>query len=92
MPAIKCTQYKKEKSLNKYIIKSNKKDIGYIFFLFIALFFLLQKESNCSTNISKRIKSLNHLIYIPQIGSSYNYLFCIRVPKQKVFKSQKKLY
>lgn len=39
--------------------------------------------------MGKKIKNLNHFVYIPKISQSYNYFFYIRVFRQKIFKSQK---
>ena len=50
---------KERKSLNKFKDKGDRKNIGYILFLFIIS---PQKKSNCLTNMGKRIKSLNYLI------------------------------
>lgn len=57
-----------EQGLDKYKGKNERKDIEYISLLFIALFLLLQKESNYLTNMSKVIRSPNHLVYILKIG------------------------
>lgn len=57
-----------EQGLDKYKGKDEGKDIEYIPLLFIALFLLLQKESNCLTNMSKIIKNPNHLVYILKMG------------------------
>lgn len=59
---------KKQQSLNKYKGKNKDKSVEYIFFSFIDLFFHFQKKFNRLINLSKRIKSLNHLIYILKIS------------------------
>ena len=66
----KCQQLnvhndKEEKSLDKFEDEGKGEDIKYIPLLFVVF---PQKESNCLTNINKRTKSLNHLVYIPKIG------------------------
>ncbi len=58
----------KGQSLDKYDGKGEGKDIRYVPFPFIAPLSLPQKESNRPTDISKGIRSLNHLVYIPKIG------------------------
>ena len=55
----------KREDLDEFEDEGERKNIGYILFLFIAL---PQKESNHSINKGKEIKSLNHLICIPKIG------------------------
>lgn len=62
----------KEQSLDKYESEDERKDIGYILFLFITPPSSSQKKSNRSTDIGKGIKSPNHLIYLPKIGLLYN--------------------
>ncbi len=79
---------KEKEGLDKFKSEGEGKDIGYIPFPFVAL---PQKESNRLTDMDEKIMSLNHLICIPKIGYSYNSLLCVRVPRQKVFKSQKKI-
>ena len=69
---------KERESLDKFEGKSKGEDIGYVFFSFIAL---SKKELNSLTNMGKKIKSLNHLVYIPKIGWSYNCLLSIRIPR-----------
>ncbi len=76
-----------EKGLDEFEGEGEGEDIRYIPLPFVAR---PQKESNRSTNMSKRIRSLNYLVYIPKIGSSYNCLVCVRVSRQRVFQSLKK--
>ena len=55
----------KEKGLNEFESDGKGESIGYVLFSFVAP---PQKESNHSTNMGERIRSLNHFIYIPKIG------------------------
>lgn len=56
------------KKAYKYESESESKSIGYVFFSFIAYLLFSQKELKRLINLGKKIKSLNHLIYIPIIG------------------------
>lgn len=59
-----------DESLSKY--KSGEEaDIGYISLFFVG-FLPSQQESNRLIDMAMRTKNLNHLIYIPKIGISYN--------------------
>ena len=78
-----------EESLNKFESKNKREDIGYILLLFISF---AQKKSNPLTDINTGTKNLNHLLCILKIGYLYNCLFCIKVSRQKMLESQKKLY
>lgn len=57
-PRVNMHSNKKKEGLNKYQSK------GYRYVLF---FLFSQKESNCPTDLSKRIKILNHLIKISKL-------------------------
>ena len=61
----------KKQNLDEYEDEDERKDIGYVPLPFIAPL-PPQKESNRPTDIGERTKSLNHLVYIPKIGLSYN--------------------
>lgn len=56
---------KEREGLNKFESEDEGEDIKYVFFLFIAS---PQKMSNHLTDMGKRTKILNHLVYIPKIG------------------------
>lgn len=62
----------KRQSLDKYEGENKGEDIRYVLFLFITPLSSSQKKSNRLTDMGKRIKSPNHLIYLPKIGSLYN--------------------
>lgn len=51
--------------LDKY--KSKSEGERYVLFPFITLLLPLQKESNRSKNLGKKIKSLNYLVFILKI-------------------------
>ena len=53
------------KGLNKFKGEGEEEDIGYVLLFFIAP---PQKELNYLTNMGKGTKSLNHLVYISEIG------------------------
>lgn len=74
--------------LNKY--KSEGKAKRYIPFLFIAPPLPLQRESDRPTNLDRGIRILNNLVCILKIYYLEKFLFCLRVSKQKGFKTQKK--
>ncbi len=59
-------------SLDEYEGENEGEDIGYIPLPFVAPLPPPRKESNRSTDMGKRIKSLNYLVYIPKIALSYN--------------------
>ncbi len=61
----------KRQNLDKYEDESEREDVRYIFLPFVA-FLPFRKESNRLIDMGERIKSLNHLVYIPKIGLSYN--------------------
>lgn len=63
--------------------------VRYILKLFISFLSLPQKKSSYLLDLSKRIKSLNHLVYIPKIYYLKKYLFRIQVSGWKRFKTQK---
>lgn len=57
----KCQQFDKYNNKEEQGLNKNKNEVKgnkYIFFLLLALFFLLQKESKCSLDLSKKTKSL----------------------------------
>ncbi len=76
-------------SLDKYEGEDEGEDVGYVLLSFVAPPPPPQKESNRLTDMGKGTRSLNHLVCIPKIGLSYNCKFCVRVPRQRVFKSKK---
>ena len=78
------------KSLNVYE-REEGENVRYSALLFVNLP-PSQKDSNRPTDIGKETKNLNYLVCTLKIGLSYNCSFLVRVPRQRVFKSQKKLY
>ncbi len=58
-------------SLDEYEVKGEGEDIRYILLPFVALS-PPQKKSNRLIDMGEGTKSLNHLVYIPKIGLSYN--------------------
>lgn len=56
----------KKQNLEKCKGKYNK----YIFIPFIISYPFFQKESNCSTDLSKQINCFNNLVYIQKISQS----------------------
>ena len=79
---------KKREGLDKFDTKDEENNRGYVPLPFIAS---PKKKSNHLTDINKRPKSLNYLIYISKIGSLYNELFFANISKQRVFKCQKNI-
>lgn len=76
-------------SLDKFESEDRGKNIGYVLFFLIAL---SQKKLNRPTDIIKRTKNLNYLVYIPKISLSYNCFLYVRVSRQKLLKNKQKLY
>ncbi len=58
--------------MDEYEGKGEREDVGYVPLLFIALHPPTLNESNRLTDMGEGIRSLNHLVYIPKIGLSYN--------------------
>ncbi len=70
---LKCARFnarddKEEEYLDEYECEGKRENIRYILFLFITPLLPPQKESNYPINKGKKIRNLNHLIYIPNIG------------------------
>lgn len=57
----------KKQDLDKYKKEGKRKDVEYIFFPFVIPLPISQKESNHPTNMGKKKKIPNHLIYISKI-------------------------
>ena len=55
----------KKDDLDKFESDGEREGIGYVLLLFVAS---LQKEDNSPIDMSKRTKSLNHLVCIPKNG------------------------
>lgn len=77
----------KEQNLDKYEGKIDR----YIFLLLVFTFFPPQKESNRPSNLDRGIKSLTHLIYIPEITSQRIANFISEFPGKKGLKLKKKI-
>ena len=66
------------------MVKSERKSIGYIFFHFVTP---PQNESNYLTDIGKKIKSLNHLVYILKLANYIIAYFALKFPGRKYLKA-----
>lgn len=72
--------------------ESEINDAGYVSSLFISFFLLFWKKKNRLTDLSKKRKSLNYLVYIPKISYLEKCSICIKVLRWKEFKNTKEVY
>lgn len=70
--------------------KGKIEGIRYVFSPFIPLFLLLQKLSNRPSDLGKRIRSLNYLVYISKICYLRNINFVLEFSSKEDLKTSKK--
>lgn len=81
---------KEQQNLNKY--KSNNYDNRYVFLPLTILPPSSQKESNCLSDLSKKTRSLTHLVYILKIAIQRSVNFALEFPGRKGSKPKNKKF